>query len=226
MNCNGIHVTGINSKDQKCIVCGEVPMNPIGPFTSWLKSHGCSVEELWKIQNCLLTVLGSDHPLAKEATEAWEKKRADEPFGPSDAKRLEIERILRECTVDGYIDPMSDEPVIKLLALIERETAKATEAKDAEIKSLENHLDQAKFDADILRLQSGKDFTKIAAKDALLEGAAGALEYYADDKNMDEMGAYTRPDQSWMDGGDKIVPFDNGTTAQNALAEITSAQSK
>lgn len=43
----------------------------VSKFTSWLKAHGCSKKELWLIQNCIGTVFGFDHLIAKEATEAW-----------------------------------------------------------------------------------------------------------------------------------------------------------
>ena len=43
-------------------------------FDAWLKSHGCTTEELWKLQNCLGTVLGFDHPEAVAAKRAWQAR--------------------------------------------------------------------------------------------------------------------------------------------------------
>lgn len=47
-------------------------------FTDWLESHGCTTEELWKIQNCIGSLWGFDHPIAKEAAKAWMDKAADD----------------------------------------------------------------------------------------------------------------------------------------------------
>lgn len=48
-------------------------------FHEWLENHRCSVEELWKIQNCLGSVLGFENPIAKDAEEAWRKQRYPSP---------------------------------------------------------------------------------------------------------------------------------------------------
>lgn len=40
-------------------------------FQDWLTNHPCTTEELWKIQNCLNTLLEPEHPLVQQAVQAW-----------------------------------------------------------------------------------------------------------------------------------------------------------
>jgi hypothetical protein len=42
-------------------------------FDAWHKNHGCTKEELWKIQNCIGALFGFDHPVAIDAAKAWRK---------------------------------------------------------------------------------------------------------------------------------------------------------
>lgn len=79
-----------NAWDSKCPTCGEESMSLVRPgkvqcdsekcyykyqFFDWLHGHGCSLEELWKIQNCLGDCLGLEHPLYLAAVEAWREKQ-------------------------------------------------------------------------------------------------------------------------------------------------------
>lgn len=44
-------------------------------FETWLHNHSCSTEELWKIQNCLISCLGESHPLTVDAVAAWHNSK-------------------------------------------------------------------------------------------------------------------------------------------------------
>src|SRR4051794_35391893 len=63
-----------------CAMCGQpcdlAPDNQDKEtaFARWLTNHGCTPEELWKIQNCLGTCLGFEHPLATQAKEEWQRR--------------------------------------------------------------------------------------------------------------------------------------------------------
>jgi len=43
-------------------------------FSNWLRNHPCSSRELWVLQNCIGSVFGFDHPVAKEAAEIWNER--------------------------------------------------------------------------------------------------------------------------------------------------------
>lgn len=43
-------------------------------FHEWLSRHPCDKEMLWHLQNMLGSCLGSNHPLYKDAVQAWREK--------------------------------------------------------------------------------------------------------------------------------------------------------
>src|SRR3990167_8105071 len=68
---SGTHLETI--RKHPCEKPGQPSEKPKQSFTHWLKNHPCTEEELWKIQNCLGTLLGYEHPLAQEAVQAWKR---------------------------------------------------------------------------------------------------------------------------------------------------------
>jgi hypothetical protein len=76
-----------NAWSETCPTCGEQSMEVVRPgkvqcvsdkcyyrdnFLDWLNHHGCSKEELWKIQNCIGAVFGFNQPVYLAAKQAWE----------------------------------------------------------------------------------------------------------------------------------------------------------
>lgn len=47
-------------------------------FSTWLKNHPCTLEELWKLQNCYGTILGFEADLTKEIQAAWYHRKVKE----------------------------------------------------------------------------------------------------------------------------------------------------
>lgn len=90
------------------------PTNPPSAFKTWLSSHGCTKEELWKIQNMLGDVM-PDTLLHQEAVAAWIDKVATEPPSANHEDVLEKVKMRRnqKCPICNKALKLSDFSYVK-----------------------------------------------------------------------------------------------------------------